>query len=221
MAAVVLHDAAQLLAWVDELYNWVCLWETFDFKEIKYAAIIEESGFRGERQRSDHYVARRYELILMAAQRIRDWYLKAGGEPYRAAVAAWEAQLFGPYGITRPKVARLGEGTPEAVVDALEKLAAHLAEEAAGAAGIPPVQSLPNAEHILLCAQLKTQSAEDRYHVYSLLIDDLTKLYSPRNTTSMAEPQQQKAQARNLTTALRAFGGGQSLEHFERLSLEH
>ncbi|BGP42427.1 hypothetical protein JCM10449v2_006432 [Rhodotorula kratochvilovae] len=194
MAAVVLHDAAQLLAWVDELYNWVCLWETFDFKEIKYAAIIEESGFRGERQRSDHYVARRYELILMAAQRIRDWYLKAGGEPYRAAVAAWVAQLFGPYGITRPKVARLGEGTPEAV---------------------------PNAEHILLCAQLKTQSAEDRYHVYSLLIDDLTKLYSPRNTTSMAEPQQQKAQARNLTTALRAFGGGQSLEHFERLSLEH
>ncbi|BGP42454.1 Osmotic growth protein [Rhodotorula kratochvilovae] len=247
------HDAAQLLSWIQELYDWLVpcvpsgrnshhdrrdlgvmkermgvLWplflpserteavdrvlavycdckagEPFKPSEVKYNAMVAELGYI-ERERPLSPAGMQANMTLQQQRWRVDQHFHGGGlvehSPLVQATRRWATLLTDSSGVGLDKLKRLDDET----IAALEV----------------KVEALPTADALLAEAQLETQSPEDRFQIFALLLGDLVKLYASRQSNNYLIMSHVQEEVRLIRGAAKAVEGKRAVDHFESLAVE-
>ncbi|BGP42460.1 hypothetical protein JCM10449v2_006465 [Rhodotorula kratochvilovae] len=130
----------------------------------------------------------------------------------------WADNLLCPMGLDPVKVGRLEPAACDRLVSMLSSVERRLGTLQRAPAGMPAVQlALPNAESLLLQAQLAVRTPERRAHLFRNFLSSFSILYAVGNSSNPAPVSIKFAQAKIMSDAVQTTKGPTALTHFIQL----
>ncbi|BGP42416.1 hypothetical protein JCM10449v2_006421 [Rhodotorula kratochvilovae] len=203
--ALLPHEREEAVDLLLSAYCRHCAEGEFDWAEIKFREVCEEIGYHGI-ENAD--AVKKAEGFVDAVVQL--YRCSIGGE-HLPAVERWQGEFLGPEGLSRLKMQRIDQDLLDAILHQLHQLVEHLRAREI----LPPAHLLPSVDSVFAAAHVTTQSAEDRYQIFSLFVEHAVDLY--RAPIGPHPPNEEHVA--HMRTAVDTLARINSLVHFTNLPL--
>ncbi|BGP42426.1 hypothetical protein JCM10449v2_006431 [Rhodotorula kratochvilovae] len=197
-----------------------------DWDVMKFTAICNETGYyRFDISRLKEDLLDEHDELVRQVDEIVSIY--ALDRHYEAGAAdalrasQWAATFSSIAGLPLVKYVRLSDEERMYVLQAVGRILHTLRECVRLEISAPPVEDfLPAADAMLIWASAATQTADDRFHTFGLLLDFLPSLYTARIPQPHTDSTVFAREADIIDGALLAGEGTVALQHFEGLAVD-